>query len=155
MTPRNFHIKTRKLVLAMILGSSWGLGYSNVAAQADAEKTSSPPLAIKYTLKSAAKVSLNVYDASGQIVRELLHGSARKAGVQSEVWDGRDDAGKPLPPAKYSWKILGVPGFGAEYITNPGANYAVDPKGAWWAQSPGTHYGVNAIAVDESGVCRN
>jgi len=54
-------------------------------------------------------VSLGIYDASGKLVR-TLHREAETDGGDFVVandglvtsWDGKDDAGKPLPPGKYS-----------------------------------------------------
>ena len=103
------------------------------------------PLKISYKLAKSQKVSLNIYDAKGQIVRELLHTAARTAGSKTEQWDGRDDAGKPAPAGSYTWKMLSVPGFGAEYITSPGASY---PEGNYFSnRSPGTHAGPNTCLL--------
>lgn len=110
------------------------------------------PLQISYNLTKGQRVSINIYDAAGHIVRELIHAAARPAGKGTEPWDGRDDSGNPVPAGSYTWKLLAAPGFGAEYITSPGSNYAVDNTAPFWAQSPGSHGGPQSIAVDGDGV---
>jgi len=113
--------------------------------------TSAAPLEIHYQLKTKALVSLNIYDASGQIVRELLHVSPRPAGTQTETWDGRDDAAKPVPAGSYHWKVLATPGFGTRYLLSPGSNYVLDPKSSFWAGAPGCHGGPESVAADADG----
>jgi hypothetical protein len=51
-------------------------------------------------LPSAGRVVLRIFDVSGRRVRALDFGP-REAGIQRFAWDGRDDAGRPLPPGLY------------------------------------------------------
>lgn len=51
--------------------------------------------AIRYSLASNSAVELVVYDAAGRRVRQLVH-STQSAGPHELVWDGADDAGRPL-----------------------------------------------------------
>lgn len=101
---------------------------------------------IRYELKTAGFVSLNVYNEQGQIVREILHGAERSAGPQEERWDGLDEARQKLPPGSYSWKLLETQGLQAEYLMTLGLS--VDHFDLW----PGNHIGVSGVAVDASGV---
>jgi hypothetical protein len=101
---------------------------------------------IHYELKTAGLISLNVYDAQGQVVRELLHAAERSAGPHDESWDGVDAAGQKLPPSSYSWKLLETQGLHAEYLMTLGLS--VDYFNLW----PGNHLGITGVAVDDSGV---
>lgn len=109
-----------------------------------------PGATLRYTLKTPGKVSLAIYSAEGTLVRELLHAAPRTAGPQTEIWDGLDSFGKPLPEGAYRWKLLGTPGLKAEYLLTLGNNI---PDGNGYTEiAPGSHGGPNAIAIDDSGV---
>jgi hypothetical protein len=49
-------------------------------------------------------VRLDVYDVAGHRVRNLFNGSAL-AGAHRIVWDGRDEAGRPLPAGTYLLRL--------------------------------------------------
>ena len=74
---------------------------------------------LKYQLSRPMRVSINLYDAEGELVRSLLCGAARQAGGQREFWDGLDQDGNPLPPGEYSWKLLAMPGAPEDRISSP------------------------------------
>jgi len=110
------------------------------------------PIAIRYELGSPGRVSIAIYDMQGRIVRELTRGVPRQAGRQQELWDTRDNAGIPLPPGEYSWKMLATPGLHIRYVMSFGSNYPIKDSDPWWALGgPGTHGGPQAVAVDDSG----
>lgn len=46
------------------------------------------------------EISLSVYDVSGRLVRSLVDG-ALVSGTHPIAWDGRDDAGRPVPSGVY------------------------------------------------------
>ncbi|MYF93617.1 MAG: hypothetical protein F4184_16550 [Gemmatimonadetes bacterium] len=52
---------------------------------------------------------VGIYDLAGQPVRQLKHLSAIRGlfdrGAAVPVWDGRDDAGQPVPPGHYIYRI--------------------------------------------------
>jgi len=100
----------------------------------------------EYSLTRDARVSLNIYDAGGQVVRELLHAAPRKKGANAEIWDGLDEQGKPAAAGKYTWKLLSTQGLKAEYLMTLGTNPTLA-----WATWPGNHLGVSAVAVDQDG----
>jgi len=104
------------------------------------------PNTIHYELKEAGLISLNVYNAQGQVVRELLHAAERSAGPHDESWDGLDEAGQSAPAGNYSWKLLQTQGLKAEYLMTLGLS--VDFFNLW----PGNHVGVTGLAVDDTGV---
>ncbi len=55
-------------------------------------------------LPSAGRVELRLFDVSGRLVRAMDFG-LRGAGAQRFTWDGRDDAGRPLPPGLYLGEV--------------------------------------------------
>jgi hypothetical protein len=73
-------------------------------------------LAFTYTLPAARRVSLGVYDATGNLVRTLVTNEARPAGTITERWDGLNDFGDPLPPGPYTFKGLSHTGIGQQYV---------------------------------------
>jgi hypothetical protein len=111
-----------------------------------------PGPAIRYELRTPGRVSLGVYDHAGALLRTLLATDEQQAGPHAIDWDGRDDAGRPLPAGDYGWRLVSTPGFSTEYLMSPGASYPVDASGPYWAQSPGCHGGPAAVAVDASGL---
>lgn len=60
--------------------------------------------AMNYTLpKDAAKVSIDVKDASGNVVRTLSGGT--ESGMNTATWDGLDNEGKPAPHGEYTYTV--------------------------------------------------
>ena len=55
---------------------------------------------IGYALERAGQASLNVYDATGRLVRNLASG-ALKAGTYTAIWDAKDAAGRSVPAGVY------------------------------------------------------
>lgn len=79
--------------LFLCLAILFSLGGPAAAAPLDAGAE------IAYQLARPMRVSINVYDSQGEIVRSLLAGAPRQAGSHRELWDGRDREGKPVPPS--------------------------------------------------------
>ncbi|HHL72708.1 MAG TPA: T9SS type A sorting domain-containing protein [Bacteroidetes bacterium] len=59
-----------------------------------------PTTTISYHLKESGTVELKIYNTLGKIIRTLVH-AKRPAGSHEVVWDGRDDAGNPVPSGQY------------------------------------------------------
>ncbi|HKW14149.1 MAG TPA: FlgD immunoglobulin-like domain containing protein [Candidatus Krumholzibacteria bacterium] len=59
-----------------------------------------PRTTVQFQLASAATVRVDVYDASGRLIRTLLDG-ARPAGRHSLEWDGTDHAGRGVASGVY------------------------------------------------------
>ena len=59
-----------------------------------------PSTTIEFILPSAGMTELAIYGVSGQKVRTLFSGRL-SAGRHSLIWDGRDDAGKPVSSGVY------------------------------------------------------
>lgn len=116
-----------------------------------------PPAAmgaeISYTLPRDAKVTINLLDANGWIVRELIRSEAQTAGAHSVHWDGCDQLDRPLPPGQYSWKLLHHTGLKADYVLSV-ANSGQPPyrtnddKGSWG----GCHGNPISARADASGL---
>lgn len=108
---------------------------------------------INYTLPRAAKVSLNILNSKGWIVRELLRAEQKEAGPLSVHWDGNDQFGRPMPPDQYTWKLLHHTGVNADYILSVGCSgqppYRTDDdKGSWGA----CHGNPLSVWADASGL---
>ncbi|MFZ1948401.1 MAG: FlgD immunoglobulin-like domain containing protein [bacterium] len=55
---------------------------------------------IRYSVGAACEVGLEVFDVQGKIVRTLTAGAV-PAGSHTIVWDGKDQAGRPVPSGVY------------------------------------------------------
>ncbi len=55
---------------------------------------------IEYQLPRAAQIRLEIFNLRGQMVRRLVH-QQQEAGVYRQIWDGCDDAGRPLSSGMY------------------------------------------------------
>jgi hypothetical protein len=55
---------------------------------------------ISYALERAGAASLNVYDATGRLVRNLASG-VQKAGTYTAAWDSKDMSGRSVPAGVY------------------------------------------------------
>lgn len=96
---------------------------------------------IKYRLNQPGRVSLAIYDKDGIQVRTLRNAEPQTAGTHAIVWDGFDQNGQPVPPGKYTWKLLQGQGLKAEYLFSLGTSTRELP----WI---GNHGGPNSLAVE-------
>lgn len=60
-----------------------------------------PQTTLSYEVPAAGPVHLEIFDMRGRNVRVLVEGLPREAGQYRAEWDGRDDAGRPLPSGMY------------------------------------------------------
>jgi hypothetical protein len=60
---------------------------------------------IGFTLPRAGRASVRVFDPAGRGVRTLID-RLLPAGEHREVWDGADQAGRPLPSGVYFYQLL-------------------------------------------------
>ncbi len=67
-------------------------------------------LSLTYRLRSAATVDWTIRNASGDVVRTILAGSARAAGPQAFTWNGRNDAGALVPRGTYRSVVTATDG---------------------------------------------
>ena len=138
--------------MTLIVAGVWSFCFADAPPATLAEGAE-----ISYQLKKAMRVSINIYDGKGQIVRQLMNGVPRKAGSQKETWDGRGQDGQPLPAGEYSWKMLGMPGkLQTKFLLTAGTNYpdpALDVTREQYRDiAPGCHGGPAAVCADDSGV---
>jgi flagellar hook assembly protein FlgD len=64
-----------------------------------------------YRLSREARVTVRIFDCDRFLVRELASGAVRKAGQNSETWDGKDLGRKVVPNEAYFFEIeADVPG---------------------------------------------
>ena len=68
---------------------------------------------ISYRLAAPAKVSAEIFDASGRLCRTLRQGT-QAAGGQQFRWDGRDDAGRAMPSGVYLVRLVTETGAASE-----------------------------------------
>ena len=61
---------------------------------------------IKYDLPDDREVTIAIDNAKGVRVRNLFGQYPRQAGSVTDLWDGLDDNGKPLPPGTYTAQVL-------------------------------------------------
>jgi hypothetical protein len=64
------------------------------------------PVTIRYVLISRSDVTLNVYDRSGRLVRNLVNNQSREPGISEELWDGRNFAGDRLANGVYFCEVV-------------------------------------------------
>ncbi len=82
------------------------------------------------------KVSVNIFDENGGVIRELIGGEPHPKGSLTVRWDGRDAFGNPMKPGNYRWGAYFHHGLKAEFqgsvgvSGNPSYN-TMDGKGAW------------------------
>lgn len=66
-----------------------------------------PLTTIRFTLAEARTVDLEIFDASGQLVRVLLRGARHPAGSHRQEWDGHDGNGRAVPAGVYFCRLSG------------------------------------------------
>jgi hypothetical protein len=63
-----------------------------------------PTTTIDYSIKEQGHVLLRIYNVRGQMIRELVD-AVQFSGTHSVQWDGRDDAGMPVPSGTYLYTL--------------------------------------------------
>ncbi len=92
---------------------SWGAAiFEKTGNLKRVEKTSAGRavghIPVSFKLEKAGKVSLAICDAQGNLVRTCLGAQPYSAGEQTWLWDGLDDADKPVPAGSYTAKLLTI-----------------------------------------------
>ncbi len=64
-----------------------------------------PSTTITFSLQTRQEVRLAVYDATGRLVRTLVHGEM-EAGQQNVTWNGSSDAGVPMASGIYFSRLI-------------------------------------------------
>ncbi|MGQ9575503.1 MAG: hypothetical protein ACUVUC_09305 [Thermoguttaceae bacterium] len=81
------------------------------------------PVPISYTMPFDGAATLVIEKPDGTRVRNLISDYPRKAGPNTEYWDGTDDDGHPVPPGQYRVRGLCHEEFDVKYefaYGNPG-----------------------------------
>jgi hypothetical protein len=99
-------VQTLHRIFVITGGSAVAVG----GPDSDARETSALPatmpnpardrVTMHLDLQEAGQVSIQIVDASGRLVRNLLEGRM-DAGVQAIEWNGRDNAGRTVPAGVY------------------------------------------------------
>ena len=63
-----------------------------------------PTTTIRYDLPKESRVRIVIYDALGQVIRQLIDGD-QSAGYQLMVWDGRNEKGNSVASGMYFYQI--------------------------------------------------
>jgi flagellar basal-body rod modification protein FlgD len=85
--------------------------------------------------RDAKQVTVNIYNASGQLVRTLELGG-QAAGMRQFTWDGKDADGKPVADGTYTFKVTALDSQGqtmeaSTYITGKVTEVYWDEEGVW------------------------
>jgi len=64
-----------------------------------------PMTKVSYQLAEQLPVHLRVYDVAGRLVKTLVDGDIRAAGVYDVTWDGQDDSGRQVAAGTYLYRL--------------------------------------------------
>ncbi len=102
----------------------WWAGLNpQFTVMASASLASSGGIAYSYHLPNEADVTVGVFDQQGHLIRALAKDVHRRAGLNTEFWDGRDQYGAFVSPGTYQIKGIYHPPIYAQpliSIGNPG-----------------------------------
>lgn len=71
---------------------------------------------ISYYLPKRCKVRLTIYNIQGQSVRTLVNGE-EKRGLNTVIWEGRDNSGRKVPSGPYFLRLEAHTGLGTREYT--------------------------------------
>ncbi len=64
-----------------------------------------PSTSLRYSLKEAGKVRLEIYNLKGQLIRRFEH-EHQHPGYYQQVWDGKDAAGNNVTSGVYIYRMV-------------------------------------------------
>jgi flagellar basal-body rod modification protein FlgD len=100
----SFDSLSTSLVSSQALQASTLVGRSALATTSTLSVAAGQPVSGAVELESSTSIAnIAIRDATGQTVRTIGLG-AQPAGLASFTWDGLDDAGRPVPAGRYSFK---------------------------------------------------
>ena len=79
-------------------------GVSHVPKALDTSKNNS--VTIQYALDESAQVTLNIFDDRELLIRKIDSADKLKPGTHQFVWDGRDQANRPVPAEAYHYTLV-------------------------------------------------
>ncbi len=65
-----------------------------------------PNTSIKYPIKQAGRVSLEIYSVTGELIRSLIQDQSHVAGSHEITWDGRNDSGQAVNSGIYFCRLI-------------------------------------------------
>jgi flagellar hook assembly protein FlgD len=65
-----------------------------------------PSTTINFTVRERSRVSLNIYNVAGQLVRTLVNEDRAPGTTHQVAWDGRNDAGQSVSSGVYFYKLV-------------------------------------------------
>jgi len=77
---------------------------------------------ISFRLSRSAQVTVLVHTPDYQVIRRILDGDDRPAGVNTVFWNGIDDSGAAVPDEAYLFTISATDENGNETVYNPTSN---------------------------------
>lgn len=106
-----YEIRFDDINLAYTIGDGGtGVGDGEMPGRAALRQNSpnpfNPVTTIRYELPIPARVTLDIHDASGRLVRRLAAGEERAAGEHTALWDGHDEAGQRVGSGVYFYRLL-------------------------------------------------
>lgn len=87
--------------------------------------TTDQPAKISFRLRKGDRVTVAIVDSRGDVVRTLVADKRERRGSHTFRWDGRDDAGVPLPDATYKPRVHLAAAHRTILMPNP---IAIDTK---------------------------
>jgi len=81
-----------------------------------------PPFGVSYEMAVDGEVALVIDDLQGRRVRNIVAQVGRKAGLNRETWDLKDEDGLPVPVGTYRWKAIHAPPLELHYQFTPYPN---------------------------------
>jgi flagellar hook capping protein FlgD len=60
---------------------------------------------IGFVLRKPERLTVEIVNGSGEVIRVIARDTARRPGAQSFTWDGRDDANRPVPDGTYRPRV--------------------------------------------------
>ncbi len=102
-------------------------------------------------LPREGRLTVNILDRDGWILRELVLAEKKKAGRHEIRWDGRDRYGDLLPPGDYRWKAILFDGMGTRFAGSVGNSARPPFRTADGRGSLGGQHGPQGVVAADSG----
>lgn len=145
--------------MARLYPATWGKARVVAEVEAPAAGPSAATVsdgganAIEINLPRAGRLSLNITEPGGWILRELVAAEPFAAGPHRIVWDGRDRYGEPLPPGDYAWRALLFDGMRTAFMGSVGNSGRPPYRTEDGLGSMGGQHGFRkSVAADAGGV---
>ncbi|HEY3330450.1 MAG TPA: FlgD immunoglobulin-like domain containing protein [Capsulimonadaceae bacterium] len=117
-------------------------------------KPATKPIGVPITVNvpKSGKVTVNIFGARGEVLRELTAGTVHAKGPLTVYWDGHDQWGFPVSAGNYRWGAYISPGLKAQYRGVFGKSgtppfQTADGRGGWI----GDHSELSDVAADSTG----